>query len=198
MRTAIVAAALLTLVAAGPASSSNDLRDIRVGMAAADLPDAGYSDWSCSASPAVKIAGFQSWSRCPAATASRHAIRFRYQGGETEVAGHPVILTLDVDDKGTITELAIETDPAVPLFKRKKAFLLGLQARSHWGTDGWSCNQRPQGPDEAPVGGVYLDETCRKLVDGRRVEVMRKLFQPAGKTVRDFVGESRIVVTVSG
>src|SRR5262245_55189237 len=118
----ILAAGLLAWQAIAPASSparaeefgGNDLRDIRVGMAAADLADEGYVEFYCAADPKRTLAGWKNWRDCPAGTSGARAIRFGYDPltsrDGTMVAGHPAILTLLIDDSGQVAGLQIETD----------------------------------------------------------------------------------------
>ena len=79
------------------------------------------------------------------------------------VAGHPAILTLLIDDSGDVASLQIETDPKARLYVRKKAFFLGLQARSRYGSDGWACTEGQPGREKSqrwhlPQGTLYQDD----------------------------------------
>ena len=126
------------------------------------------------------------------------AIRFGYDPlisrDGTMVAGHPAILTLLIDDSGRVAGLQIETDPKARLYVRKKAFLLGLQARSRYGSDGWACTDCQPGAGEQPVGGVYLSERCTKTISGRSFVVERNLFRRSGQDIKSFVDETRISI----
>jgi hypothetical protein len=178
--------------------SGNDLRDIRLGMAAAELADSGYVDFSCAADPKRTLAGWKNWRDCPAEANGTRAIRFGYDPmtsrGGTLVAGHPAILTLLIDDSGHIAGLQIETDPKARLYVRKKAFLLGLQARSRYGSDGWACTEGQPGAGDQPVGGVYLRERCTKTISGRSLIVERNLFRRPDQDSKSFVDETRISI----
>jgi hypothetical protein len=110
----------------------------------------------------------------------------------TMVAGHPAILTLLIDDSGHVAGLEIETDPKARLYVRKKAFLLGLQARSRYGSDGWACTEGQQDAGDQP-GGVYLKERCSKTISGRSLVVERNLFRRAGQDIKGFVDEISIL-----
>jgi hypothetical protein len=110
------------------------------------------------------------------------------------VAGHPVILILLIDDSGHVAGLQIETDPKARLFLRKKAFLLGLQARSRYGSDGWACTEGQPGGGDEPVGGVYLRERCTKTITGRSLAVERNLFRRSGQDIKNFVDETLISI----
>ena len=179
--------------------SGNDLRDIRLGMAAAELEDSGYVDFACAADSKHTLAGWANWRDCPSDASGTRAIRFGYDPSisrdGTMVAGHPVILTLLIDDSGHVAGLQIETDPKARLFLRKKAFLLGLQARSRYGSDGWACTDgQPSAGDEQPVGGVYLRERCTKTISGRSLAVERNLFRRPGQDIKSFVDETLISI----
>ena len=176
----------------------NDLRDIRVGMAAAELGESGYVDFACAADTKRTLAGWINWRDCPADASGTRAIRFGYDASisrdGTVVAGHPAILTLLIDDGGQVAGLQIETDPKARLYVRKKAFLLGLQARSRYGSEGWACSESQPGGGDEPVGGVYLRERCTKTVSGRSLVVERNLFRRPGQDIKNFVDETRISI----
>jgi hypothetical protein len=201
---AILAVCLLVGQAAALASSparaeefdGNDLRDIRLGMAVTDLTEQGYIDFYCAADPKQALAGWKDWHDCPAGASGIRAIRFGYDPTTsrdgTMVAGHPAILTALMDDSGHVAGLQIETDPKARLYIRKKAFLLGLQAKSRYGSDNWACTEGQPGAGDQPVGGVYLRERCTKTVSGRSLIVERNLFRRADQDIKSFVDETRI------
>ena len=204
----ILGAALLALqgiaLANSPARteefSGNDLRDIRLGMAVAELPESGYVDFACAADPKHTLAGWTNWHDCAADANGMRAIRFGYDPSTsrdgTMVAGHPAILTLLIDDSAHVAGLQIETDPKARLYIRKKAFLLGLQAKSRYGAEGWACTDGQPGPGgDQPVGGVYLRERCTKTVGGRTLVVERNLFRRPDQDAKSFVDETRISIS---
>ncbi|WP_334361212.1 MULTISPECIES: hypothetical protein [unclassified Bradyrhizobium] len=176
----------------------NDLRDIRLGMAAAELAESGYVDFSCAADSKRTLSGWKDWRDCPAEKNGTRAIRFGYDPSTsrdgTMVAGHPAILTLLIDDTGHVAGLQIETDPKARLYIRKKAFLLGLQAKSRYGSDGWACTEGQPGAGDQPVGGIYLKERCTKTISGRSLIVERNLFRRPDQDIKSFVDETRISI----
>ena len=176
----------------------NDLRDIRLGMAATDLTEQGYVDFYCAADPKQALVGWKDWHDCPTGASGIRAIRFGYDPTTsrdgTMVAGHPAILTALMDDSGHVAGLQIETDPKARLYIRKKAFLLGLQAKSRYGSDNWACTEGQPGAGDQPVGGVYLRERCTKTVSGRSLIVERNLFRRADQDIKSFVDETRISI----
>jgi len=190
------AAALAHSPARAEEFDGNDLRGIRLGMAATDLTEQGYVDFYCAADPKKALAGWKDWHDCPTGASGIRAIRFGYDPTTsrdgTMVAGHPAILTALMDDSGHVAGLQIETDPKARLYIRKKAFLLGLQAKSRYGSDNWACTEGQPGAGDQPVGGVYLRERCTKTVSGRSLIVERNLFRRADQDIKSFVDETRI------
>ncbi len=155
MRPAIVAAGLLAAFwASAPlaadsspgaaASGENDLREFRVGMGVDQLPKSGYRGFTCADAADRKLQGWEDYGLCPREASGLHAVRFRYDESVnplakvnglyegTKVAGHPALLTLLISDNARVEGLVIETDPAAPLFLRKKAFLFGNQVKARW------------------------------------------------------------------
>jgi hypothetical protein len=202
----MLAAGLLALQAIALANASagaeefggNDLRDIRIGMAASELAESGYVDFYCAADPKHTLAGWKDWRDCPAGASGARAIRFGYDPltskDGTKVAGHPVILTLLIDDTGHVAGLQIETDPTARLYIRKKAFLLGVQAKSRYGPEGWTCTEGQPGAGDQPIGGVYVRERCTKTISGRSLVVERNLFRRPDQDIKNFVDETRISI----
>jgi hypothetical protein len=190
------ALALLSFVATATAREPSDLRDVRIGMAVSDLPSAGYVNFSCASKPEQKLAGWNNWKECAVGEDGMHAVHFEYDRATsregTMVAGHPAILTILVDDSGHVGGLQIQTDPKARLYIHKKAFLLGTQAKSRYGDEGWKCSEGKSNAGEEPVGGVYLNEHCTKTVSGRDISVDRKLFRRPDQDAKSFVDETRI------
>ncbi len=198
-------AVLAALVCAGPALAAGpevaDLRDLRVGMPVSEISGKGYGDLACREGPARTLAAWSDWRACPADAKGLHAIGFAYADGTTRngtrVAGHPARLTLLVGDDARVDGLVIETDDAVPLYLRKKGHLLGLQARSHWGDDGWTCAEGKPTGDETPLGETFVKEECRKALGPKSVTVTRDLYGHQGADPRAFISRTRIVVAAT-
>jgi hypothetical protein len=176
----------------------NDLRDIKIGIAVADLTSDGYADFFCAADADRKLTGWLDWRDCPAGADELRALRFGYDPATsrngTAVAGHPAILTALIDNAGTVAGLKIETDPKARLYLRKKAFLFGPQVKARYGPDGWACTQAQPQAGEEPVGGVYVKERCTKTIDGRSLTIERNLFRQAGQGEKSFVDETRVTI----
>jgi hypothetical protein len=195
--TAVVLALTLRFSAAqdGP---DYDLRDIRVGMLVANIPDVGYVNLICANDPNRKLRQWSDWRECPADVDALHAIRFGFDvetsRDGTLVAGHPVILTALIDSAGIVAGLKIDTDPQARFYMRKKAFLLGLQVKSRYGSEGWTCTQRQPQAGEQPLGGVYLRENCTKSSEGRMLVVQRDLFRRVDQDSKNFVDQTQVTI----
>jgi hypothetical protein len=191
---------LLTALQQAPAQefSGNDLRDIRIGEKVAELPSAGYADFSCTADGNARPAGWAAWRDCPAGPDGFRALRFGYDPATsrdgTVVAGHPAVLTALIDNDGTVAGLKIDTDPKTRLYLRKKAFLFGPQVKARYGSDGWSCAEGELAAGEEPVGGVHVKEKCTKTTHGRALAIERNLFRKAGQDEKSFVDETRVTI----
>ena len=131
-----------------------DLRDLRVGMQVGDLPAVGYVGLACGndgGEPGQALASWAEFDRCPADAAGLREIAFEYDDSlqpwaavsdkweGTQVAGHPVIPSLLIDDQGVVQRIRIVTDPEARLYLKKKAFLLPIRVMGRYGRDGWDC-----------------------------------------------------------
>lgn len=206
----LAAAALLAAPAAPAAAEENDLRGIRVGMDARDLPRSGYLGFQCADAPGTELPDWRDYARCPADAAGRRAVRFQYDDAAntqaflndkyegTKVGGHPVLLTLLIGGAGRVDGLRIETDPSARLFYRKKAFRLGDLAKARFGEDGWTCTEGQPTEDAQPVGGLFVQEHCEKATPTRRYVMDRALFRRPGQEMREFTSRARLEITLGG
>ena len=105
----VLVTASMTAPAAAQDADSNDLRDIRLGKPVTDLPDAGYVNLACANDSRKTLTTWLGWRDCPADASGFHAIKFGYDPATspdgTIVAGHPAVLTLLVDNAGTVSGL---------------------------------------------------------------------------------------------
>ena len=195
------------IAAAAPAASQpEDLRDLRVGMSIGEIPADEYTHLACAGAPGHALGGWNEFASCPADPDGLHSVVFRYNDAlnplarindkyeGTNIAGHPVVLALLIDDHGEVDAIRIETDPRARLYWRKKAFLLGLTVKARFGDEGWSCQERQPADTEAPVGGVFIKEHCEKTADARKFVLDRALYRRAGQSMQDFVSETHLEI----
>jgi hypothetical protein len=189
---------------------NGDLRDLRVGMSVGGIPSDEYVDLSCAGTNDQRLDGWSDFRKCPKTAAGLYSIGFRfnnrlnnlaqvndsYEG--TKVAGHPVTLTVLIDEQGTIDALRIDTDPKARLFWRKKAYLLALAFKNRYGEDGWDCRNREPTGGQTAVGGVFIMEHCEKNAEGRKLLLDRSVFRAPGQPMNDFVNETHIEIRRTG
>ncbi len=205
---AALALAAAALAGKAPAADErNDLRDFRVGMAVADLPGEGYGRFACVAgdgSADSRIAAWRDFRTCPADARGRREVRFEYTATRVEfvkandkwegtrVFGHPVLVSLVLDDAATVRGIRIASDPAAPPYLRKKAFLLGQRAKFHFSPKTWACQSLTPDAGETPVGGVYVNERCENRLPDRTVRLALRLYRMPGQGPKDFVNSTHI------
>jgi hypothetical protein len=198
MRLFLSATAVALCLSAALAEGHGDLRGgVSAGMMQAEMPTQGYKDFACVAPKDKKLSGFADWRSCEADADNLREMRVAVDEpgqDDTLVAGHPVDVTLGFDDKGRLARIVIDTKPKGPMFLRKKAFLLGLQARARYGDDGWDCKQSPLGADEEPLGATSVKEHCVKTAGDRRITVDRSLYRKVGADAKAFTSESRVTI----
>ncbi len=191
-------------LAIAPASATVAVADradlyggVSVGMAAADLPNEDYKDLRCVAPKGKALAGFADWRGCDAGADGLRMLHVEEnEPGEddTLVAGHPVDLRLGFGADGRLARIVIDTKAKGPMYLRKKAFLLGMQAKARYGDDGWSCNELPLTAEEQPLGPTSVNEHCVKTAGDHHITVERALFRKVGAQEKDFTSRSHIVI----
>jgi len=192
------------------AQEGGDLRDLRVGMSIAAIPAGEYVDLSCVGTHDQTLVGWSDFRKCPRDSTGLRSVGFRfndrlndlaqvnekYQG--TKVAGHPVVLTLLIDEGGTIDGLRIDTDPQARLFWRKKAHLLALVVKSRYGEEGWECHDIEPSDGETAVGGLFIKKQCEKIAGHRRLQLDQRLYRRPGQSMNEFVNETHVEIRRAG
>ncbi|HEX3209571.1 MAG TPA: hypothetical protein VHQ91_09345 [Geminicoccaceae bacterium] len=204
-------AALLAGLALSASAADNplegDLRDLRVGMTVAELPAEGYTGFACGrdgAKPGPALGGWAEFARCPADPNGLHEVAFafapsplaplgdRWEG--TKVAGHPVIPSLLIDDRGVVQGLRIVTDPEARYYQRKAAYLFGIRVMGRYGRDGWQCIEAKPGEGKAPIGGMFINRRCEKIFHDRRLILDTELYRAAGQEGQEYTDEARFEI----
>jgi hypothetical protein len=192
------------------AQEGGDLRDLRVGMSIAAIPAGEYIDLSCVGTHDQTLVGWSEFRKCPRDSTGLRSVGFRfndrlndlaqvnekYQG--TKVAGHPVVLTLLIDEGGTIDGVRIDTDPQARLFWRKKAHLLALVVKSRYGEEGWECHDIEPSGGETAVGGLFIKKHCEKIAGHRRLLLDQRLYRRPGMSMNEFVNETHVEIRRAG
>jgi hypothetical protein len=166
-------------------------------MSAADIAKDAYKDFRCVSPKGKTLASFGDFRACDAGPDGLRMLHVEEnEPGEddTLVAGHPVDLTLGFGDDGKLKRIVIDTKVKGPMYMRKKAFLLGMQAKARYGDDGWTCQERPLTADQEPLGPTSVNEHCVKTVGDRRITVERSLYRKVGAQQKDFTSRSHIVI----
>jgi hypothetical protein len=109
-----------------------------------------------------------------------------------------VSLALLIGDDARVDGIRIRTDPGGPLYLRKKAFLFADQVKARYGEQGWTCSDAQPGPDEAPIGDVFVKRHCEKTADGRHLVLDQELYRHQDQKLRDFVGGTQLTILRAG
>lgn len=109
--------------------------------------------------------------------------------GGTRMANFPVVLSLLFDEAGIVRGFRAVTDSRAALEDRGRAYLLRYFVMPLYGSEGWDCVARDPAPGETGVGDMYLNEVCRKTIDGKRVRVEAHFFRKPGQTGLDAYGQ---------
>jgi hypothetical protein len=193
----VLGVAVAPAAAAVEAAHSDLHGGVNVGMMAADLSSGDYKDFACVSPKGKTIAAFGEFAACETDAKGLHELSVSIDEARAEaslVAGHPVDLTLGFDDKGRLEQIDIVTKSKGPMFLRKKAYLLGLQAKARYGDSGWVCENTPLAADEEALGPTALKEHCTKTVGERRLTVDRSLFRKTGADPHNFTSESHVII----
>lgn len=189
-------------------ANEDDLRDLRIGTRIENMPPRGYFEFACGTNggpPGRRLTGWAEFANCQPEPSGLHEVYVRHDDemefvsrvlreidGEgtpfeknsgTRLAGHPIILSVLFDRDGVLQGIRAVTDPRVEIEFRRRAFLLRVRVFNRYDTEGWDCVNLPPEEGQTPVGGIFLKQTCSKIVrDSRRIVVRAHFFRKPGQT----------------
>ncbi len=195
-----------------------DLRELAVGKHARELPLEGYYAFACGSNGGTPLEQLDDWTGFATCARDRatdlyevyveyddegeYAARmllelFGEQDGRlglrkyygTKVAGHPVVLSVLFDERGTAQAIRAVTDQRADLDYRRNAYLLRVPLMNAFGAEGWGCQNPPLANGETPIGEFFVKMRCEKIApSGRRMVVEAHLYRKPGQTGYDRTG----------
>jgi hypothetical protein len=174
-----------------------DVWSLKLGTPASMLPHDAFVDYACGSNggpPQQSLAGWSDYDKCHPEPNGLYEVDFRYddeleyrakahrattliaQYAGPKVLDFPVIVSGLIDANGTLSGLRIVTDPQISPQDRKQAYTLSNFFKARYGSDGWDCIDTPAGPGETPVGTLYINRRCTKLVKGDMRAVLETRF----------------------
>lgn len=189
-----------------------EIRDLKLGVSAADMPQEGYYQFACGSNggpPLQPIEGWQDFAACPPEPESGlHEVYIEYDDemavtaklferlganvdwmakfSGTKVAGHPVVLSVLFDSEGVSRVVRAVTDSRAAVNDRTRGYMLNVPVKIRYGRRNWDCSALERLEGEEPVGDQFIKELCEKKVgDARRVVVETHLYRKPGQTGLD-------------
>ena len=213
----IIAAVLILSISfahADDAPARADVWTLKLGTPASALPRDAFIDYACGSNggpPQQALTGWSDYQRCQSEPNGLREVYFRYDDeleywarahrartliakyAGTKVLDFAVIVSGLFDASGTLAGLRIVTDPQASPQDRKQAYTLTNFFKARYGSDGWDCTDTPPAPGETPVGSLYINRRCTKLVksDMRAVLETRFLRKPGQA---EFSGSGKLTV----
>ena len=160
-----------------------EIWDIALGMAVDRIPHGDFIEISCGTNggpPSVALSGFDQFAHCRAEPSGLSEVTFEYDDeleywakanesmtwiarySGTRVMDQPAIVSVLLDDAGTVRGLRVVSDPRVEARERRTAILFSQLLKSRFGGDKWACLDEPLGDGETAIGTTYVKERCRQ------------------------------------
>lgn len=205
----------LGLATAARAEFAPEFRQLGLGVDAATLATDGYEGFACGTNggpPGLTLTGWADYMKCaPEPASGLHEVYAEYgtrigrisemfreqfeeelwlqQYGGTRMANFPVVLSLLFDDAGIARGFRVVTDTRAAIEDRGRAYLLRQRVMPMYGDGEWDCIDRPPKPGESGVGDVFINQVCKKTLDGKYVRIETHFFRRPGQTGVDVNGQ---------
>ena len=184
---------------------AEDLRDFTVGSSIELVSERGYINLKCTNDE--EILKWSNFKNCQKNSDGYYVILFEYderfavteEYEGTQVAGHPVLINIAVDENAILQEININTDPDAPFYFRKQAHLLWMRVYSKYGGQNWECVDRATKTGHIKIGKKYINRVCNKSVDNKVIKIDYQFYFVGEKNSRDnLVSKSFLQIKLNG
>ena len=170
---------------------AEDLRDFTVGSSIELISERGYINLKCKNDK--EILKWSNFKNCQKNSDGYYVILFEYderfavteEYEGTQVAGHPVLINIAVDENAILQEININTDPDAPFYFRKQSHLLWMRVYSKYGGQNWECVDRAIKKGHIKIGKKYINRVCNKSVDNKLITIDYQFYFVGEKNSRD-------------
>lgn len=105
--------------------------------------------------------------------------------GGTSIAGHPVVVSVLVDDGGHIRGIRIVTDDRAEVRDRRRGAALAPTLKSRFGPN-WTCTDFEPKEGERPLAGVFVNQACENdHAEHGRLTIVARYLRKKGQRGRD-------------
>jgi len=207
-RCAIAAVAALLITCALPLSAQprrdpGEIHGLKLGLKAAEMSTDNFGDLACGSNGGPPRQMLDDWSgfrKCRPEASGLYEVYARFDDEReyigraiddplyaqgrvgTQVAGHPVILSVLFDRDGVLRGIRMVTDPRGSVVERRMAHMLRLAVINRYNPADWTCVDFPPAPGETPVGGgVFIKQRCEKHTPERDLMVEAHFLRKPGQ-----------------
>ncbi len=176
-----------------PTKDLGEIHGLKLGLQAEDMDTEGWGEFACGSNggpPRQQIEDWADFKKCRAEPNGLHEVYVRFDDQReyvgravedptiatnrrgTRVAAHPIILSALFDKDGILRMIRFVSDPRGEILERRMAHLLRIVVINRYDPADWTCTDKPPGPGESAVGGIFLNSHCEKSLDPNRTIVV--------------------------
>ena len=166
-----------------PTLIAEDIRDLYVGAKITNIAERGYTNFECFSNN-KSIKSWKDFNQCQKEENNLYIVKFEYDERfalnenfeGTQVSGHPVLINIAIDTKGTLQEINIRTDPKAPFYFRKQAHLMWLRIYNKYGSNDWKCDEALKRKNHIKIGKKYINKVCVKNIKNKAIKVHSEFY----------------------
>ena len=166
-----------------PSLIAEDIRNLYVGAKITNITERGYTNFECFSNNKI-INSWKDFNQCQKGENDLYKVKFEYDERfalnenfeGTQVSGHPVLINIAIDTKGTLQEINIRTDPKAPFYFRKQAHLMWLRIYNKYGSNDWKCNEVLKSKNHIKIGKKYINKVCVKNIKNKAIKVHSEFY----------------------
>ena len=189
---------------AQPRPDPGEIHGLKLGLKASEMSTDTFGDLACGSNggpPRQMIDGWTEFRKCRPEPSGLYEVYARFDDEQdyvgraiddplyaqgrvgTQVAGHPVILSVLFDSDGVLRGIRMVSDPRGSIMQRRMAHMLRLAVINRYDPEGWTCTDLPPAQGETPVGGgVFIKQRCEKHTPGRDLMVEAHFLRKPGQS----------------
>ena len=186
---------------------SFDIWSVKLGGAVTQIPERDVVNLSCGTDggpPSLPLKHVTDFATCPAEKSGLHEVTFQYDDEEEYIAkalgidnpamlagtsmyAHPVIISVLVDDKGTVRGIRVVTDDHASDYQRHTLFDLANNLRQRFASWNLACKDIPPANGEEGIGRDFVHTICtgENKDLGQRLRIESRYYRRKGETTID-------------
>ena len=181
---------------------ASDIREFEIGSKVKKIPNQRYNNIKCLEDN-KKIKYWKNYKRCKKNEDGLFYVNFEYNDKYafnenfegTQVAGHPVIISIGINSSGILSRINLKTDPSAPFYFKKQAHLFWLRIYSKYGSNNWTCKHFEKKETHLIINKKYVNKSCYKVYKNKKITYQTEFYFIGDREKENLISRTQMSVS---